>query len=179
MPIVIKKGKVLKKSVIVVYDEGDNLQNTADTKKEYKNAIPHPDLVKALQDLRLHAAFLFKLISPSDIKVKSDKKGIQRPEFTDPSLADEFTCSGFSQSENGIILNGRVTTDRHKSGNFNTPLENLGEDKETAYSYKDDLAEKLDIVSNEFALLIGGKQGADPQGTMNFPEEDADSEENK
>lgn len=171
MSIIIHAAKNKKNNVLeVTYTEGDNIESVSEVSRTFKNARPHPDLVAAMKALRIHAAILSDFLSPENVKLKTDRAKVQRPEFMDDETKDLFTVSGLSVSDKGIILTAQRTTKRGKMMNFNTPLVNPDEEGDNAYEYAEDLAEKIETAKVEFAAFLGGKMGENPQGSLPFEE---------
>ena len=159
--ITITKAKVLKESVYVEFLKTQVDRQPSEHKDTYKD-LPHEDLRNAFNDLSVHAALLFELISSDEIK------NISSPEH---SILAVLTVTGFSFSgddKNMVVLTGQKTFKNGKVGHFNTPVLNLEDDE--GYAFTLDLSEKLDAAREEVIKYLGGKAAADPQLSMDFEE---------
>lgn len=133
--------------------------------ESYPERFMHADLRSKFKALAIHMALTQGYIPKADIK------SITR---YNQDLVKTFTVTGVSiKAGEGVIITGHKKTDFKAAANFNTPFTRLGDADTAAYSFVEDLQEKLDeLVEEVIQYLEGTKVGEDPQGKLDFKEEE-------
>lgn len=133
--------------------------------ESYPERFMHADLRSKFKALAIHMALTQGYIPKADIK------SITR---YNQDLVKSFTVTGVSiKAGEGVIITGHKKTDFKAAANFNTPFTRLGDPDTAAYSFVEDLQEKLDeLVEEVIQYLEGTKVGEDPQGKLDFKEEE-------
>lgn len=127
----------------------------------YPERYMHKDLRSKFKALAIHMALAMGYISKDQIKnIKRYAK----------ELVESFTVTGVSiKAGEGVVITGHKKTEFKAVANFNTPFTRFGEDESAAYSFVDDLQEKLDELVEEVILYLEGtKVGENPQGELDF-----------
>ena len=168
----VEKVKLVKgESLIVSFSKIEADATTSNDSYENKMRPVHPDCRNAFKALAIHLGLLCDYISTQQVKDISKYS-------TD--LVDKFIVTGVSiggaDEERGIVLTGRKVTKSGKHVILNSPFTRLEEAEGTAYRYVDDLNEKVQTVIEEAKAYMAGKRGEDPQGTLEFPEDNAEEE---
>lgn len=176
---VIHSGKMLKSGMKVVCTQGDSKNTKAKAVFEYKDAIPHPDLLKRNRDLVPHFAILCGGVSLEAIKAVGGK-GKKSPTFTDKEADEKFRVTGITVTEKSGML---TITGQHLTEYAGWITQNVKvtppqtEDDDAGYPFIDDLEEKFNLVAAEYAEFIeNGKQGEDPQLKLGLPDDEQEPE---
>ncbi len=158
----LKKVKIVKETVEVDFSDRKE-DGTEKVVKEVHETKPHPDLLQALANLRVHLAVLTEYIP-----LKAVKSIATPPE----DVLEPFTVSGFSiktGEDEGIVITGRKTLENGKTVTVNTPFTRLNEDGDASYKFMPDLIEKMERAQTEVnAYVDGSKKAEEQQITMNF-----------
>jgi len=170
--VVIKKMKLVKKEFITLsYSRIEADGSTTNVNEDHKAPV-HNDLKSKFQSLSVHLALLCDYLSTRQIKDIN---------AYDPELVSNFFVTGVSiggnDDDEGIVLTGYKITRSDKAVILNTPFARIEEVQETKYRYMDDLTGKVDELQKEIELYLGGKRGPDPQGSLEFPEDEPFVEE--
>lgn len=169
----IHSGKMLKSGIKVVCTQGESKATKAKAVFEFKDAIPHPDLIKKQKALTIHFAILSGALKDDEIKVTGGKAK-KEPKFQDKETEENFRVTGINISEKGIMmLTGQKYSEYSGWITQNVKVSQTTEDETDGYPYIDDLEEKFNLVAVEYAEFIeNGKQGEDPQLKLNLGDGD-------
>lgn len=129
---------------------------------------PHPDFVRALAGLDVHAALVGEFVPMINVP------DIFHP---DQAIIDKFHVSGVTiigsgTDDEGVIITAQKTLSTGKKMNFNTPLLRINDTGDKAYGHTDALIEQMGKLVGEADLYLGGKIAADPQGVIPGMEEE-------
>jgi hypothetical protein len=162
--MVIKKFKVKDDLLEVTYTKKEK-DGSITVVNETHEAKVHPDLLQAMDNLKVHFGLIIGLIT-----VKQVKK-IETPA---PELLENIHVSGLTiktGDDPGVIITGHYTTPWKKAAIMNTPFTRLAEAEESGYKEAEDLQTKTDRAVEEVRLyLVDGKKADDPQQQLGFPE---------
>lgn len=153
----ITNAKVLNEEVFAAWWELEN-EKRADTEKT-KHEIPHPDLVKVMNKMAVHAALIGELIPIDEIK------DINNPDH--PELK-KFEVKGFSLSgknDERFILTASKSLISGNLG-FNTPLRSFDDTSDNAYKYLPELKRLMEKAKDEVREYLNGKHGEPVQGDI-------------
>lgn len=131
--------------------------------KEHVTTIfcaPHPDLVKAMDKLKVHLVFITEMVETHNLPYLQDKglfQAFSEDDFYDELCFLKFTCTGIALSSGGVVLIGQKALGTKKVLNITSPFTMLDEDSD--YTYCSQLYRHLDDVIHEVNLLLNGKVG--------------------
>ncbi len=154
----ITTAKVLNDEVFAAWWEMEN-EKRADTEKTIHEP-PHPDLVKCINQLAVHAVLICELIPASEID-----------DINDPEHADlkKFAVKGFSLSgknDERFILSCQKSLDGGGNMGFNTPLRSFDDSSDNAYPHMKELKKLIEKCKDEIREYLNGKHGEDEQGDL-------------
>jgi len=153
----ITTAKVLNEEVYAEWWELEN-EKRADTSKTIHEK-PHPDLVKCMNKLAVHAALIGEFLKIDDIE------DIDNPDH--PELK-KFEVKGFSLSgknEERFTMSCQKTLIQGNLG-FNTPLRSFDDTSDNAYEYLPELKKLLEKCKDEIREYLNGKHGEEEQGDL-------------
>lgn len=153
----ITTAKVLNEEVFAAWWELEN-EKRADTEKTIHEK-PHPDLVKCMNKLAVHAALIGEFIPYDEI---GDIDNPDHPELK------KFEVKGFSLSgknEERFILTCSKTLIVGNLG-FNTPLRSFDDTSDNAYKYLSELKKLMEKCKDEIREYLNGKHGEEEQGDL-------------
>lgn len=134
----------------------------------FDGRFAHPDTLNLFQYLRIHFALACEFISVKQLKSINDYN---------QSLVEKFTVLKVKiKKEEGVSLTGYKLLGKGP-WNFTAPFIRFTDDEQSAYRYIDDLTEKVELLEEEVIKYIdGSKVGKDPQGTLEFPDDNYSEE---
>jgi hypothetical protein len=155
----------------LVFNEPDAVGAPSDGNRNWRGLI-HPDLMAALQALRIHFAIL------SDYVTYAQCPDIAAP---GPELTEKFHVNGYNiggEDETlGFKISGYKITHRKVAQNWLTGFDKFEGSPEARYQYIADLQAKLRVIEFEVDRYLSGQKRGEPNKVEEPPvEESKDSQ---
>jgi hypothetical protein len=162
MSITITKAKILKDDKVEISFTRTSTKHKPSSVNEEHRDAPHEDFKKSFADLAVHAAIIAEFIPADEI---SD---ISAPEH---QQLKNFTVTGITihGEDEGVNITAMKTLKNGKMMLFNCPLVRYEDNSENAYTFTDDLVDKVEAAKTEAKKYLDGKFAEDAQTEIQFP----------